>query len=824
MLRRRPGTGLALSVSLATALASTATAPASAQQAPTPANVNPDKQPIPVARGHQQVTPVDDELMVSDPLQPRRLRSKRPGVIDRKWIERTAMPRIPAEVLDELEKTMPPFVGDPVLQSPEAPMLPNGALAVRGRVIVLEGDRLASQTQNGVGFDHNNGPISVMQQILGTFGTDFDFVTVFTTFNDNNVAAYYLPLKQDVDGLGECNFNAGKTFGCLFDQFEGQVPNLQGFVFMNSLATWQDWDRNYDGVVHPFTSFDSGVFSTLGQEVAHRWGSGLRFVDPRSDNVSNLLLGRDGSHWAAYVDTDASVMDGWDWDDSDPDRFELVGDMDGFSTLDLYTIGALPVAAAKPFYVIDDAVFDIQGRDLIGQNGRAIPADAVLQLPSDGLMDSNGMNLGAFGTKIPVTIQDVVDAEGNRCPDPDNTQKTFRQAVVLVTRPGQTIAQVEGIAEDLNTVLETWEAWWLDRTNKTMKLCTDLNLDCVHAEQTLTGGVVEHQGESLQPGGTATVSLTVNASGDDVAGAVISLVASGSGAEQVTIPATIEVGDVDKDAGKTVTFDVELGAEYPCGAGLIIAATLDADNAASVTDEIFIFPGYKTLFAEDFASDESKFFVNVDEKDTADSRGDGTILYTPKVELTCDMSQRSPERDASLDNDGAFVTGPGTDHVPNLLDDDAGQGRELNGDTSLWSPAFELSGTRDPEIRFAYWFDGQADDRLLVQLSGDGEQTFVTGKEITESFHGWAIGRVSVRDVFGNVPSKVTARFIFEGGGQMEGGIDEVRVLDFDGQCLSIARGAFCGCDESGDATPAAPVALVIGLAGLRGLRRRRRG
>jgi hypothetical protein len=778
-------------------------------------------RPVPVARGHQNVVPVDDALMVSDPKHPRVLHSKRPGVIDRAWVERTAMPRIPAAVLDELER-LSPQVGDNVLQSPEAPLFPNAATAVRGRVFIIEGNAsLVPTTQNGLGFDHNNGPIQIMQQMLGAFGTEYDFVTVFTTFADANVAAYYLPLKQDVDGLGECDFQNGKTFGCLFDQFQGQVPNLQGFVFMNALETWQDWDRNYDGVVHPFTSFDSGVFSTLGQEVAHRWGSGLRFVDGRTDRVSNLLLGRDGSHWAGYVDTDASVMDGWDWV-QDGDRFNLVGDMDRFSTLDLYTIGALPVAAAKPFFVIDDAVFDVRGSDRIGIDGRPIPADIVLQLPSDALMESIGMDVGAVGEKVPVTIQDVVDAEGNRCPDPDNTQKTFRQGVVLVTRPGQTIAQVESFAADLNTVLETWEAWWLDRTNKTLKLCTELGLDCIHAEQTLVGGGVTHDGDSFQPGSTGTVTLTVSAKNTKVEGAVISLRAEGNGAEFITIPATVDVGDVGRDDEKTITFDVELDADYPSGTGAIIVATLDADNAASVSEQVRFFPGYKTLFEETFASSEHRFEVNVDGKDVTADRTAGALTFTDQVELTCDMSQRSPERDASADNNGAFITGPGTDHVPNLLDDDSGLGGELQGDTSLWSPAFQLDGTRDPEIRFAYWFDGGAGDSLKVQLSGDGEKTFKTGKEVTESFHGWVVGRVSVRDVFGNVPDKVTARFIFSGDGTLEGGIDDVRLLDFDGQCLELARGGFCGCSESGDATPAAPVAALLGLMGLRRLRRRR--
>jgi hypothetical protein len=435
------------------------------------------------------------------------------------------------------------------------------------------------------------------------------------------------------------------------------------------------------------------------------------------------------------------------------------------------------------------------------------------------------MNIGAVGEKVPVTIQDVVDAEGNRCPDPDNTQKIFRQAVVLVTRPGQTVAQAQGIADDVNTVLETWEAWWLDRTNKTMRLCTDLDRDCEHAEQALTGGVVEHDGESLQPGGTATVTLTVKARGADVEGAVVSLRAVGSGADEITMPETVQVGGVEAGGEKTVSFELELDDDYPCGAGLIVKATLDADNAASVSQEIFLFPGYKTLFTESFGSEEHDFYVNVDGEDGADSRREGALRYTPKVELTCDMSQRSPERDASINDDGAFITGPGTDHVPNLIDNDPGEGAELDGGSSVWSPTFDLASTRDPEIRFAYWLDGAADDELVVQLSGDGEKTWKTAQRIGDSLHAWVIGRVSVRDVFGNVPETVSARFIFDSrSGRLEGGIDEVRVLDFDGQCLAIARGGFCGCDESGRTTPAAPLALVLGLWGLRGLRRRRRG
>jgi len=140
------------------------------------------------------------------------------------------------------------------------------------------------------------------------------------------------------------------------------------------------------------------------------------------------------------------------------------------------------------------------------------------------------------------------------------------------------------------------------------------------------------------------------------------------------------------------------------------------------------------------------------------------------------MSKRSPERDASPGNKGAFVTGQGNDHVPNLLDDDPGEGGELDGDTSVWSSAISLADAAAPEVRFAYWFDGEDGDKLEAQISGDGEKTFVTGKTITDSFHGWVVGRIDVRATLGEVPEQITIRFIASGNGSLEAAIETTYV------------------------------------------------
>ena len=216
-----------------------------------------------------------------------------------------------------------PALSDAALSGAQAyPMrLPKGPgdNTIVGDILVVEANNnLVQQGPNGTQFFHDGqGMYYIVHRVLAELGDNYDVISVFTTFEDQTVAAYYMPLRNDVSGLGECNLNAGRTFGCQFDNTPSILSGglrLQGFVYMNSVGTWRNWDANYSGAAKDVTDIEHAVYATLGQEVAHRWGSGLRFIDPRNGTLSNKLLGRDMSHWAAFVDTDASVMDGWDWE------------------------------------------------------------------------------------------------------------------------------------------------------------------------------------------------------------------------------------------------------------------------------------------------------------------------------------------------------------------------------------------------------------------------------------------------------------------------------------------------------------------------------
>jgi MYXO-CTERM domain-containing protein len=759
--------------------------------------------PPPASSSFEPMEP--NPYFVQDEHDPRVLR-RAPGFeavgIDRGYVERMVRGDLPKETLDEIERDAPEAAFAPLpLPSPldfALPALPFAATVVSGDIVVIDGGTATVNTQSGTMFNHNgNGLQHVVGSVWQRLGDEYDFITVMTTFKDPGAAGYYLPLRQDVTGLGECNFNSGATFGCVFDQLDSR---LQGFIFMNSISYWRDWDRQMDGVIHPLTSFDANVYAVMAQEVGHRWGAGLRFVDPRSGAVSKKLLGRDESHWAAWVHSEASIMDGWEWT-PEGNQFVLTDDMRRFSTLDLYAMGALPVAAAKPFFFLDNARF--VANQFVGN--QPVPADAALQIPSVSLLGEYGVVLKATGERVDLSIQDIVNAEGNRCPAPDNTQKSFKQALVLVTGPGQTAASVQNLVQELELMRATWEQWWDLNTDNALSLCTDLAGECVHAEASLGKAEIEGGDDGVvSPGDSFTLRVPVGAEGGVLQNARVRVQLAGNGAAQTRLESeSISVGDVSPGSAREVEIPLSLDGDYGCGVSVIARVFVESDNAQTRAGEYRIFPGYKQIFAADFDDGPQGFSSNLDNLDEVE-RGD--FMHEP-VRLNCTMTTRTPEQDASPGKGGAWVTGSA--------------GLELKGTTSLWAPEIDITGAIAPEVRFMYWLDSESPNggKLTVRVSGTGKG-FKEARVYDEPYHGWVLGRVNLTELYDELPEKLWVLFEVEGDGRVEAGIDEFVVLDRAAGCLPAPSG--CGCAAGGRSERApAGAALLFGLAALFVRRRR---
>ena len=508
---------------------------------------------------------------------------------------------------------------------PKAP----GDNTVVGDILVVEANtNLITQGANGTSFVHDGyGMYYITHRVLAELGDNYDTILVFSTFQDQSVAAYYMPLRNDVQGLGECNMQTGQTFGCEFDSTPSIINGglgLQGFIFMNSVATWRGWDVNYSGEAKEVDDLDHAIYATLGQEVAHRWGSGLRFIDPRTGVLSTKLLGRDNSHWAAYVDTDASVMDGWDWVQvaGSDNTFEVVDALNNFSTLDLYTMGALPVASARPFFFIDDAWFLRAGQFI---QPRPIQADEVLQMPTPEYLRGFNVVLQAEGERVDLTIQDIVDAEGTRCPDPDHTPKTFRQAFVLLTDYGQDLSQVQGYIAELEIIRQNWEKWWHDRVDNRITICTGLYEECKHGETTIGQATLTELGEDdgvVNVGEDFDVEIPVSVAGADAQDVAIDISFYGNGAENLSYyegDSVLSISEIQDGESATAKIAFKADPAYVCGHSTLIDVTVRSANTPPVSETLRIFPGYEMLFEADFEDDDAGFTVNADGADSVET-------------------------------------------------------------------------------------------------------------------------------------------------------------------------------------------------------------
>lgn len=248
---------------------------------------------------------------------------------------------------------------------------------------------------------------TVAQEFFRTHADVYDFLVVFSSFEFPTIAAGGGHDKEDVLAFHRGVRNDVKGIGLeLFDhsQLYGSRGVLQSYIDMAAVTRWSNStsDPNYDLLL-----------SVFAHEMQHRWGAFVKFRD-WNGNISNALLGKDGSHWSSLLDTQASVLYGANWRDNGDGTFTATDKISRFSPLDLYLSGLVDKSQVPPFTLIESS--DLDPEDLPPPPGKTIR-----------------------GIKRTITIEDIIDAEGPRIPSADVSQKSFRFGFVYLVRPGETI-------------------------------------------------------------------------------------------------------------------------------------------------------------------------------------------------------------------------------------------------------------------------------------------------------------------------------------------------------------------------------------------------
>jgi len=237
-----------------------------------------------------------------------------------------------------------------------------------------------------------------------------------------------------------CNEVSGIHRPVLFDIWAQRPVNActkpTGYSFMNNALEFVAGDIKW-------------MLDIMGEEMGHQF---CVFVDYRRDGeCSDGLRGRQRAHWAFWVNTGGSVMEGNKWQDQADGTFLSLLPAGGYSDMDLYLWGFIPPEEVRPFFIIDDPV----PLEYVTEPGRETgPTENVL----------------VQGTRYDVTIDDIIACEGLRAPSADHAPKVTREALILVSVPGEPPDQLA--FDGIRRFRREWNEYFYRTTHYTARAIT----------------------------------------------------------------------------------------------------------------------------------------------------------------------------------------------------------------------------------------------------------------------------------------------------------------------------------------------------------------
>jgi hypothetical protein len=259
----------------------------------------------------------------------------------------------------------------------------------------------------------------------------YDMLVFFDTANRFNAYVTYLPVANDVRGIGYRHlglpdevFDDGGQYG---------TRRADGLIWFGNRWRTIDVDQGPDSLL-----------AVLAQETGHRWGAMVHHVAAALE--SDALLSVDRQHWSAFLDAGDSPLGGGRWEDRGGGQFARVPRGDAcYGDLDLYLMGLLPADAVAPAPLLVDVSADGCSQ---GETCAAYWPDSPPEVVQAEL--------------VRVGAADIEAAEGPRAPAAGASPTVFRQAWIYVVH-----GEAEPDAGDLAALERArplWEDFFRDAT------------------------------------------------------------------------------------------------------------------------------------------------------------------------------------------------------------------------------------------------------------------------------------------------------------------------------------------------------------------------
>ena len=255
--------------------------------------------------------------------------------------------------------------------------------------------------------------VTVARRFYATHRDDYQQLVIFTSQSliAPRTFAYQINVKNTDTGMGTEVEDLAAAFG--------SGGRLESIVDMDAHTKYfADPSLRVNG--------EDTSLGILAHEVGHRWLARAFFRD--GERTSDELLGRQGSHWSFFLDTDGSHDEGNDIADQGG-TFRTVGAGLRYSPLDQYLMGLRRPDEVPPLLLVRS------------------PSGTSNTSPSRS--PETGVSFG--GTRRDVTIGEVIGAMGPRNPAASTHLPPFRQAFIYVAVGGPAdpaaVAKVDAIRQ-----------------------------------------------------------------------------------------------------------------------------------------------------------------------------------------------------------------------------------------------------------------------------------------------------------------------------------------------------------------------------------------
>jgi len=629
-------------------------------------------------------------------------------------------------------------------------------LVAPGRESVSSLDR--NEGQVAILFDTGNLVVTaftntnaIAQQFYQTHPDDFDQLVIFisSAYNfDVQIEAgfaFHRRVFSEVQGLGIDPTDRRVELGL------ENTTRLRSILQMNDLL---EYLPRFDEPLPQFSGMVEGV-EILGQEMAHRFAA---FAEVPGEG----MLGRQGSHWSFFMNTDASVMEGNRWIE-EGNGFLTTAGFETFSQLDQYLMGVLDAGS------VTEPLFVIQSPTQTG--GRTAGSE-----PEVGV--------SIRGDRRDLTMTEIIAQMGPRVPDSAVAPNVFTLAFLLVVPDGAPVPP--GDLDRLELFRRTFVSWFQQETDGLGSIDTSL-----------AGVLVTADFETEVFAGPAPLQVAFR----DLSRGPIS-------------GYLWEFGD-----GETST-EVDPVHVYDTAGFYRAKLTVQGPNGAVVAPQVHavVVQPMVERFHDDFESLLPTWQPTL--PDTATSGG--WVLDDP-VAISRVGIPVQPELDASPDPGVlCWLTGNASPGDPPGSNDVDGGVTSLLSD--IYDLSGEVLPVLEYQLWFSNALGGEpGSDVWEVQASNNGGSTWVTLDRTRQGDRQWRTRQVRITDAF--IPSdQVRFRFVVGDEGLpslVEAAIDEVRLLslfgfsDADGDglpdgadnCPGVSNhtqqdddvdgvGAACDCDE----------------------------